>query len=374
MKQHSFFAAAFIGALFLSTGCEKKIEVKAPKPVAAAKAPIKIETVRGPEKKDCGGFQWDVKFTLDKPSAKGGWIVQQITWDPKILNCDGSLKEGPAKVYWEAWEIGAGKDADAERLAGTYDYDDRYSSPSHPKTKGKLTISGELMFFEGLALPAAFKKNNADTYAGGLPATAEKPAFWNNKDMVAHNLSTAWHCCDDSTKFNSLTTTPNGGRKVNTYTPDLSKLDAYGKMIYSIPAWTMGYDNSMSNQLYNISRQLSTVPYNSLRNSMANYARLFARSDEEIDAMSKVYLLLRVLYQLPVAAERSQVKVFGGFIHPSIENMNAPFNMSYPVASTGNYYENPISVNGEYRGFLGRGYDAVGEFDYFNEIFARRSF
>jgi hypothetical protein len=364
------FFTKWIIAAFLAisiSSCEKDAPAPAPGG-GAGNSNLSIETVSGPDKQDCGGFNWKVKFNLNQASAKGGWIVQKITYDQVVIKCPETQFINKKITYWEAWEVEAGARGDKERLSGKYTFDDQYSSPNYPDTRGSTTITGEVKFFEGTALPASFRKGNKDTYAGDLPATTEKPDFWDAANTAAHNLSYIWNCCT-ANGINLLTFTPNQPKTVPVTTGDSTKLDNTGKLIFRLKSWE--YMPS-SHELKNTARQIqfSTTP-TTLRQSLLNYEKVFAGTSEYVDQMSKVYLLLRVMYILPTAMNSSNARTFGGWVHPSIGSSSA-YNMSWPVA-VNQTAEGPVISIDKYRGFLGRGYNAAAELDYFNSNFDRRN-
>ena len=367
--KRKLFLSAFAGffLLFATISCKKDgLEV-----AAAGKANLTIETVTGPDKEPCGGFLWRVKFNCNEASAKGGWIVQKITYDQVVIKCPDIPYINKKITYWEAWRVTAGAKGDSERLSGKFNFDDQYSSPNFPGTKGNTTLTGEVKFFEGLELPASFTRGNRATYAGDLPATRDKPAFWDNTNSAGHDLSFIWNCCNPA-NIPILTHTPTQPKQEQHVIPDTSRLDYTGKLIYRIPAWTTGYYATSSQQLVNIGRQVqnSTNPA-SLHNSLVNYERLFAGTGEYVEQMSKVYLMLRVMYQLPQEMNGSNAKTFGGWIHPSV-GTGATYDMSWPVVATQSPSGLQVSVI-NYTGFIGRGYNAAGELDYFNIIFPKRN-
>ncbi len=364
------FSTLFL-LIFLLPACERDQEEPAPAP---PKPSLSIETVKGPEKKDCGAFEWRVRFKLKDADDKKGWVVQKITFTKKIDNCDNSNNTNETISFWEAWQVLIPRNTDSLWYLGNGTYDDMYRSGSHPNTKGEKDIKGQVKFFTDQDLPNTFKKNNPDTYAGGLPSTKEKPAFWDDTDALNHNLNTTWVCCD-ATKTATLTTNPVVDNPVNGKEPDRTQLDPIGQLIdEAIPAWTDGYGVVESNQLRMVALELASVPAGQLQASIDTYTQVFAGTNPEIEAMSKVYLLLRALYNLPQNASRDMVKVFGGWIHPSIENPGSGFNLSWPVTATGSGPSAQILVTGQFDGYLGRAYDAPGELLYFNGNFPRRTF
>ena len=363
------FLLTIVAATFLllsGVGCKKDgFEIKVPN-----KPNLTIENVAGPDIEECGGFTWDVKFNLNEASKAGGWIVQKVNYKRNVINCPNVPFLNDDITYWEAWRVSAGARGDSERLAGVYNYDDRYSSPNFPDTRGNTTVTGEVRFFEGIGLPAGFVKNNNKTYAGGLPATTDKPDFWDSKDAADHNLDFVWNCCTNP-HTKKLTTTA-GPRSTTVFVPlDLSKLDEIGKAIARLFSWTNGYYNNPSAELLNTARQVQhTTTPSSLHNSLVNYEVACRGTTEYVENMSKVYLLLRVLYQLPQEANSNNAKTFGGWIHPSTGK--SIFNLSWPVAVNQSPTGYSINVD-KYQGFLGRGYDGAAELDYFNANFPKRN-
>ncbi len=363
--------AAFL--LFSTVGCKKEgLDNGGGGPAAPAgggnNSNLTIETVSGPDKKDCGGFKWRVKFTLHNASAKGGWIVQKITYEKVVINCPDQEFINKKITYWEAWRVSAGAKGDSERLSGKFTFDDEFSSINYPNTRGNITISGEVKFIEGLELPATFKRGNDSTYAGDLPATTGKPDFWTDDNTADHNLSYVWNCCS-ATGIHLLTTTPDDPKIAPIVAGDSTRLDNTGKLIYHVRAWDYV---TTAQDLVNIARQVqyTTTPA-SLHNSLVNYENVFAGASDYTEQMSKVYLMLRVLYQLPEQMNSSSARTFGGWIHPSIGN-GSTYNMTWPVSATQSPSGLQVSIS-NYTGFIGRGYNAAAELDYFNSNFPKRN-
>ena len=84
---------------------------------------------------------------------------------------------------------------------------------------------------------------------------------------------------------------------------------------------------------------------------------------------SGLYLLLRVLFDLPMACPRERAKIFAAITHPSVADRRHPFDLSWPVAVG---QDAKVLLIHRMRGHMGRGYDAVGEYDYFVEHFPFR--
>lgn len=183
-----------------------------------SKPKLKFSTLTGPTAGDCGQFSWTIRWGLSTAAnaTNGGWIVQKID-----LSAGGKKEDGskltladtpldPSKFpYWEAWRISPGKTVTDYNTLG-YPYDDGYSASGPDKTKGHITAKGDAEFYDDLAaLPADFKTNNADTYAGILHATKTKPSLKGGTGRIDHNLKSEWDCLPASkNRTSTITVTP----------------------------------------------------------------------------------------------------------------------------------------------------------------------
>jgi hypothetical protein len=87
----------------------------------------------------------------------------------------------------------------------------------------------------------------------------------------------------------------------------------------------------------------------------------------ELGPASGLYVLLRVVFDLPAQHPRDDTKVFGGWLHPSINDGQPMFDLSWPVRiEAGSIRVEPFS------GYFGKGYDAVGEYRWFASAFKMR--
>lgn len=81
-----------------------------------------------------------------------------------------------------------------------------------------------------------------------------------------------------------------------------------------------------------------------------------------------VYLLLRLAFILPENLPRDQARVFGGWRHPSVGPYDKPFDLQWPVRPAG---DGRLRIE-RFTGYFGKGYDAIGEYDYFATSFRWR--
>lgn len=161
---------------------------------AGAAPNLSKKTVSGPTSEKHGGFKWVVQWELDKPSPKGGVIIQKVNAVHDIKDKDGKkLGTGFDKwvPYWEAWEIN--KDQKVTTYAETGDVeDDTFSKGSSPDgSQGTFEEKGSAAFYEGAKLPAGMKPERKSP-AGILPFSQSDPALAGGSSALAHELKATW--------------------------------------------------------------------------------------------------------------------------------------------------------------------------------------
>ncbi len=88
-----------------------------PTPTPAATPPkLSYRTESAATGGDCGSFKWVVQWVLDKPSPKGGWVVQRVDVARSVKDC-ANKASGPGDSgglntawypLWEAWPVKPG--------------------------------------------------------------------------------------------------------------------------------------------------------------------------------------------------------------------------------------------------------------------------
>lgn len=166
-------------------------------------------TVSGPTGLKSGSFSWVIQWVLDKPSPKGGCIVQGVetAFDvkdsaDKAVDVKATTGVNPGNwPLWELWEVNKGQKVTTYAETGDT-ADDTYGMPEMgAKTKGSITIKGTAEFYEGLAKPASFKVTPGSP-AGILPIVRSKPTLSGGTGAISHDLTATW----DSTGSNDKTT------------------------------------------------------------------------------------------------------------------------------------------------------------------------
>lgn len=84
---------------------------------------------------------------------------------------------------------------------------------------------------------------------------------------------------------------------------------------------------------------------------------------------SGFYVFLRTIFKAPTSHPIGNARVFGGWIHPSASPDATTFDLSWPVELQ---KDGATAAVHPYDGYHGKGYDGIGEYDYFLESFPFR--
>src|SRR5829696_8394655 len=162
------------------------------------------KTDSGPTSEKHGGFKWVVQWELDKPSPKGGVIIQKVNAVHDIKSKDGAkLGTGFDKwaPYWEAWEINKRQKVTTYAETGDLEDDTFSKGPSPEGSQGVFEEKGTAAFYEGAKLPASMKPERKSP-AGILPFSQSDPALAGGSSSLAHELKATW----DGVKADGTTT------------------------------------------------------------------------------------------------------------------------------------------------------------------------
>ncbi len=191
------------------------------------KSPPKLTktTSSGPLPDDrCGNFAWGVKWRLDNPTAKGGFVVQRVEANfDDIKDCDnnkvdvkaltGGVIDPAAWPFSEAWEINRCSQATGDTTDDSFSMC-LWSSPplvrcghdSQVKTKGSIKIKGTAEFFDGLKLPSSFVATGKPP-AGKLPVSRTSTALAGGTGSLDHSITATWNCCEGKDPFTHVAKT-----------------------------------------------------------------------------------------------------------------------------------------------------------------------
>ena len=103
--------------------------------------------------------------------------------------------------------------------------------------------------------------------------------------------------------------------------------------------------------------------------AVRSYSDEFCFPQFDLARASGLYVFLRVVFDLPTEQPRDDALVFGGWLHPSVGVETDRFDLAWPVHARG---EAVLAVE-PFAGYFGKGYDAIGEYDWLVGAFALRS-
>jgi|GEM_PF-692656 len=124
------------------------------------------------------------EWSLDRPSANGGYVVQSMQLSGQYVQ-DGKEASFTTK-YQEAWKVGPGE-------SGTFPVADNFAVNTNGSESGSVTWQGSARFYEGLTLPPSFTPGGARE-AGSLYSTYEDVRLdsQNATEPVDVKFSTSW--------------------------------------------------------------------------------------------------------------------------------------------------------------------------------------
>jgi hypothetical protein len=142
-----------------------------------------------------------VKFLLENAAGRNGWVIQHVTYERWITDCDEKpiLGHYGTGEYWEAWQVING-DLYAGRAprsggAGVLHSGDVFGFLDFgTKRKGKAKKTGYVRFYEGYSLTEP-PWGNSIPETGGLPSIRTAPFAWDDSGMLTHYLAIEFDCC-----------------------------------------------------------------------------------------------------------------------------------------------------------------------------------
>jgi len=144
------------------------------------------------------------------------------------------------------------------------------------------------------------------------------------------------------------------------------------KLIESASDWAKTIDPTFKPRYSGLSAaalQIAEMTPQGRKAEIKAFSHQYCFPQMNLEKSASLYLMLRILFDLPREVPRDRAKVFGGWMHPSIGEVT-PFQMSWPV--TVNPETDTAAVQ-RFQGYSGKGYDAFGEYEYFETNFPLRS-
>jgi len=299
---------------------------------------VSFKTLTGPKWGDCGQFEWKIKwFLTPAPLAAEAWIVQHLVKKYDVKNCDDTKVDLKDQDYYEAWRMGKNGEniptysydfagsGTAKEVKLDPTYDDGFTEPSRPRTKGSWTIDGDAAY--QATLKAGEFTPGSVRQAGVLPAMTTKPTGFGTVTIHRH-VDAKWDCCT-ATKTTTGTATANNPD--NTYTESwvwdgtkmvhtkdgkvvsllpvpvpVTTLSALAALVHSSPAWDgASFDPGqlvrVANQLQAMGRDGALQALHAYRDELAN------APGERVLNSTRIGLLVRVLFLSPAGFPTMQV-------------------------------------------------------------------
>lgn len=153
------------------------------------------------------GINWDLSHDS---SAKGGFIVQEVTITHAAFDCYGHpipLKFKSPLHYFEAWQVEPGStDVTPENADGFHFNVETRDHTAH--TIGAVAFSAVATYHDNVSpdeMPDHMKRNNPHTAAGILLSSTSDPKLGGNiSKSIPHELAYHWSCCDPGMKPNVI--------------------------------------------------------------------------------------------------------------------------------------------------------------------------
>jgi len=139
-----------------------------------------------------------------------------------------------------------------------------------------------------------------------------------------------------------------------------------------LPAWSRSIDPRLTidyGQLAPIALAFLALSPTARRDLIEQYHRRYCFPGLDLERASALYLFFRILFKLPHNQPRAHTKVFGGWLHPSIDAALPDYDLSWPVTIDDDQGSLMIA---RFTGYSGKGYDALSEYDYFAGLFPVR--
>jgi hypothetical protein len=141
-------------------------------------------------------------------------------------------------------------------------------------------------------------------------------------------------------------------------------------ILEGLPDWSEQDDNAVADYglLSRAAVGLAQLGESDRRGEVEQYSSAYCLPHLSISEASGLYVLLRLMFDLPHAYPLAATKVYGGWIHPSIGQ--DPFDLSWPVTVSPDLQ---VATIAPFAGYRGKGYDALGEYDYLLNRFSIRT-
>jgi hypothetical protein len=154
--------------------------------------------------------------------------------------------------------------------------------------------------------------------------------------------------------------------------------------IVELPDWSKTIDPQYKSldytQLKSVAVEFTGLSPEARKALVKCYSNQYSFPNFDLEKASRLYLLLRVVFDLPSNHPRAKAKIFGGWLHPSIGEETTSFNLSWPVRvetvelkpDAKQMSTRELMKIARFLGYFGKGYEAIGEYEYFAKNFPFR--
>jgi len=143
------------------------------------------------------------------------------------------------------------------------------------------------------------------------------------------------------------------------------------EMLDAAPDWTRMQRGATESkrELLSVLEEIARQGVDNARAVVEEYARRASEAPGkmDVDELGNVFILNRVLFRVPARVRAEKARFFGGWA--GVPHGGGYVDMLWPLV-----LENgQLRLEGEFRGYYGDVYDALGEFDYFLSEYGVRS-
>jgi hypothetical protein len=305
-------------------------------------------------------------LTVEWQLAPGdsGFVIQHVVFTWGDFDCDdGPITKPRTFEYFEAWEVRSGVvyagRASKATTINAADGTDFFVLPNEGEgTKGTNRIDGHVKFLPNFSLPSSFHRQKSGFPAGVLPASRTAPPGWNDAGANDHRLDVTWKCCpfEHTKPLVHGTPMPPRQTRIPLRAPRFPSNAVVG-IIGEVPPWAPVERASLA-EIQKRLEPLRKFALSAIREGIELYvAHCVSRKRYGIEEMARLYLVNRFVLAIPERVPEEEDLSFGGWIAPTNDSAGPlwPFSVR----------NGRLRLTGQFRGYLGSPYDALGEFDHF---------
>ncbi len=150
----------------------------------------------------------------------------------------------------------------------------------------------------------------------------------------------------------------------------LSEMDEIGPLDQRLPDWARSIDPEAQvdySSLRQAAIDFGKITPAARREAVAEFSRKYCLPTLDLEKASGMYVFLRVVFDVPERYPNADAKVFGSWMRSSADDSDRFFDFSWPVEIR----DDRLRIQ-RFVGYSGKGYDCLGEYDYFLEHFKFR--